>query len=287
MGDKNNRKPKRILITGAAGLVGKALFSSLDYLKPIGLDFGITESDENSNLFKHDLRDEKAVKKLINGYSPEIVFHFAALTSPQRNEENPQLAYDGHIKITNNILNNLNNDTHMIFLSTDKVFDGIDPCPDEESQARPLWVYGKFKLQCEQLIRQRLKKFHIFRLGIVHSLGDCCVLSKEAGPGSFIDKAIIDLKASREVAAFSNVQRCYVRLSLLVKLLEMAIDNSNYGVYHVGSPMANYYDRVRALCCEEKISWEGKLIPKPGKALPMAQNLNTARLKKVFGMVLN
>lgn len=283
----NNKDLKRILITGAGGFVGGALFSKLKYVKPIGVDFGITDGCQESKLFNVDLRNEEAVKTLFNKYSPDIVFHFAALTSPQRNEENIELATEGHIKITKNILNNLNKDSHLIFLSTDKVFDGVDPCPDEKAKVNPLWIYGKLKWECENIIQERLKRSHIFRLGIVHSLGDCFALSKESGPGSFIDKAIIDIKAGREVVAFDNVERCFVRLHLLVKLLEMAMNDQHYGIYHVGSAMMNYYDRIRILCEEEQIKWEDKLIPRHSKALPMAQNLNSSKLKRVFGLTFN
>jgi len=76
-------------------------------------------------------------------------------------------------------------------------------------------------------------------------------------------------------------------LRLLVKLFEMAMDDCHYGIYHVGSAMMNYYDRVRILCEEERIKWEGKLIPRHGKALPMVQNLNTDKLKKIFCLTFN
>jgi dTDP-4-dehydrorhamnose reductase len=237
-------------------------------------------------LFNIDLRDERQVKILFREYPPQMIFHFAALTSPRRNEDNVQLARESHINLTNNIVKNIPEDTHIIFLSTDKVFDGTDPYPDEETKPNPLWIYGRLKWECEGIIQKHLKRFHIFRLPIIHSIGYYSALSEEAGPTSFVDKAIMELKAGRQVEVFDNVQRCFLRLSELVEILKIAINDTHYGIYHVGTRMTNYYERIRILCEEQGIDWKGKLIPENGKALPLVQNLNTNKLKETFGFIL-
>ena len=94
------------------------------------------------------------------------------MTSPSVNEKNVDLARGLHLRITKNILENISQDAHIIYLSTDKVFDGSDPCPNEESEGNPSWVYGKLKLLCEDMIKEKMRKYHILRLPIVHSMGD-------------------------------------------------------------------------------------------------------------------
>lgn len=277
---------KRILITGVGGFIGGALFSKLRKINPFGVDFALKVEPIAGNFLEVDLRDENGVKTLLNEYSPDTVFHFAALKSPRRNEENVSLAIELHLRITNNIVNNIHKDAHIIFLSTDKVFDGSQPCPDEEAEKRPQGVYGRLKLQCENIIKERLKRFHIFRLPIVHSLGEHTSLSTGAGPASFIDKAIADLRAGKQVVAFDNVQRCFLKLQDLLNLLEIVMDDTHCGIYHVGSRMMSYYDRLRFLCEENQINWKGKLTPKSGQASPLTQNLNSSKLKRIFDYTL-
>jgi len=277
---------KKVLITGAGGFIGGTLFEKLKYLNPIGVDFNLRQEVNNKNFLEADLRDEDKVKEIFDQYQLDTVFHLAALSSPQRNEENPQLAEDSHIKITNNIVNNLPKDAHIIFPSTDKIFDGSNPNPDEEAEVKPLWLYADLKYKCEKIIKDKTSKFHIVRLPIVHSLGKLTAISNGAGPGSFIDKAIIDLKAGKEVTVFKNVERCFLRREELLNVFEMFIGDDHYGVYHIGTKMMSYYDRLRALCDEIQIDYKNNLVSKEGSANPLAQNLNTDKLKNVFGIIL-
>jgi dTDP-4-dehydrorhamnose reductase len=283
---ENRACSSKILITGAGGLIGGCLFEKLKNFDPIGVVYNLKERDNGKNFIEADLRDEKKVKEIFEKYKPSTVFHFAAFSSPQKNEANPKFALDSNLGITRNIVNNLSSNTHVIFPSTDKVFDGSDPNPDEETEVKPSWLYADLKYQCEEIIRKNTEKFHIVRLPIVHSLGKLTIISNGVSRGSFIDKAINDLKAGRQVSVFKNVKRCFLRVEELLNLFEMFIDDSHYGTYHIGTKMINYYDRLCALCDELGIAWKDKIIPVEGNAKPLAQNLNTEKVKKTFGVPL-
>lgn len=232
------------------------------------------------NLISIDLRDEKKVENVFNKYKPEVVYHFAALTSPIMNEKNPRLAKEMHIKVTKNILKYISPDSHLIYLSTDKVFDGTNPNPDENSPTNPIWIYGKFKLLCENMIKEKLERYHILRLPIVHSLGN-------ENSNSFIDKALIQLKNGKTVNVYNNVFRCYIRLSELVYLLEKILYDDHYGIYHVGTKMMSYYKRLKELCVDNNIKYKELLQPveaEESAIKPMKQNLNTNKIRKIFGI---
>ncbi len=286
MNMRNKISSGRILITGAGGFIGGSLFERLRRDNPIGVVFNLKEGINDQNFIVADLRDKARVKEIFDKYKPRTVFHFAAFSSPQRNQENPQVARDSNIGITENIINNLPDNAHIIFPSTDKVFDGSHPNPDEETEVKPVWLYADFKYQCEEIIRKRTGKFHIVRLPIVHSLGKLTNVSNGTVRGSFIDRAIIDLKAGKEVVIFKNVKRSFLRIEELLSLFEIFINDTHYGTYHIGTRMMNYYDRLCALCDELGINWKNKIIPVEGKANPLEQNLNTDKLKNTFGVVL-
>lgn len=283
---KNRADLGKILITGAGGFIGGSLFEKLRPYNPTGVVFNLKEGVDDKDLIKADLRDKKRVKEIFDEYKPDTVFHFAAFSSPQRNQENPQCARESNIGITENIINNLPDHAHIIFPSTDKVFDGSHPNPDEETEVKPVWLYADLKYQCEKIIKNKTDKFHIVRLPIVHSLGKLTFASNGAGRGSFIDRTIIDLKAEKEVTVFKNVERCFLRIEELLNLFKIFINDANYGTYHVGTKMMNYHDRLCALCDELEIDWKDKIIPVAGKANPLAQNLNTDKLKNTFGVAL-
>jgi dTDP-4-dehydrorhamnose reductase len=268
----------KIIITGASGFIGRMFFKSLNDDTPIGTSFRAQES--HLNILKVDLSVGYKVWELFENHQPEILFHFAALTSPQDNEKNQELAIESNLKVTQNIVHYLPKQSHLVFLSTDKVFDGSHTCPDEDDKTNPCWMYGKLKLQCEELILEKIPRNHILRLPIVHSLGN-------RRSKAFIDKAMINLKKRESVDIFNNVERCYVKLNELIEFLHLLKNDEHYGVYHLGSQMMSYYERVRLLCDANGIEWQTNLAPKEGNVVPLIQNLNTDKVKRVFNFTFS
>ncbi len=266
---------KTILITGTSGFIGARLYESLKEHNTVGL----TRQERlqtDKNLVKCDLTSLNEIKKTIKDIHPDVIYHFAALTNPQRNEKNPEGARLLNVGITKNLVKVIDTQkSHIIFLSTDKVFDGSEFNPDETSETNPLWVYGSLKLECEKIIENKMLKYHIIRLPIVHGNG-------EKNSSSFIDEALINLSGGNWVNAFDNVKRCYVRLDELTDFLKKLIDDSHYGIYHAGSALMSYYERITMLCTGNGIAVNGRLVPVEGNAKPPVQNLNTCKLEQTF-----
>jgi dTDP-4-dehydrorhamnose reductase len=267
--------PSLIVVTGVNGFIGKQLLPHLQEYRCVGIDMKPTIPVGRYTFMKADLRKPDQVKDIFEKYTPDVVYHFAALISPEINEKNVEVAKESHVTITQNILDNLPNKTHLFFLSTDKVFDGSHPCPDEDAVTHPLWKYGEFKLLCEQMIREQKENVHILRLPIIHSFGN-------PDSSSFIDKALLQIKEQKPVQIYDNVFRCYVLVSDLVVILKKLLADTHYGVYHVGTEMMNYYDRVKQLCENQQIDYEHLLKPVHGSAQPMKQNLDTKKIRSLL-----
>lgn len=268
--------PKRILITGASGFIGGAVLRKLRGLSPVAVYHNTKPAGEHHSLKSVDLRDAEAVRALMKEVRPEIVYHFAALTSPKRNEAEPELARENNLTATSNLVKHLPVSARLVFTSTDKVFDGSDADPDENAPTTPQWLYARLKVECENLIRSRVPRHHVVRLGIVHSLGE------GSGAASAVDGALARLRRGEKAEVFGNVERTFVRLDRLVDLFELMLADDHFGLYHAGTPMMSYHARVKQLCGTLGIASENLLVPVAGSASPMSQNLNTRKLSSTF-----
>jgi len=266
---------KTVLITGASGFIGARFSKNFKGHKSVGLTRQENLS-KDKNLVKCDLTNQVQLKKIVKDINPDVIYHFAGLTNPQRNEQTPEDAKLLHVGITKNLINSIDKqNTHIVFLSTDKVFDGTKIDPEETSETNPLWGYGSLKLECEKIIEESMPKYHIIRLPIVHGNGN-------EKSSSFIDDALINLRRGNKVYAFNNIKRCFVKLDELTGLLKKLIDNSHYGIYHAGSTLTSYYERILMLCDENSILVNGRLVPVEGNVKPSVQNLNTRKLEQIL-----
>ena len=73
-----------------------------------------------------------------------------------------------------------------------------------------------------------------------------------AGPRSFIDQAIDNIRSNKKVNIFSNVKRCFLKVEELISVYEILLKSENYGTYNLASPMLSYRDRLIQICIENK-----------------------------------
>jgi dTDP-4-dehydrorhamnose reductase len=128
----------RVVVTGAAGQVGRELVEHLD--GAIGLDR--TECDVASL---------DAVRAMVARHRPDIVIHCAAYTDVDGCEADPERAMRVNGMGPYNLARAT--DAYIVALSTDYVFDGTKETPYVESDApNPISVYGRSKLAGERAL---------------------------------------------------------------------------------------------------------------------------------------
>ncbi|WP_445363386.1 dTDP-4-dehydrorhamnose reductase family protein [Microbulbifer sp. ANSA003] len=142
----------RILITGASGLLGRSVFKQLSS-NPVFSVTGTAFSRARENLIRLDLSDSEAVKTCLQQVNPDIVIHCAAERWPDRCADSPDTAWQLNVSSTEFLAKYCNeNDTQLVYISTDYVFDGSTPPYKADDNPNPVNFYGRSKLAGEEAV---------------------------------------------------------------------------------------------------------------------------------------
>lgn len=278
---------QNILITGSAGFIGGKLFNYLKKknLNVYGVDCDIFNKI-NDKIFDINLLNYEDTKNFLLRVKPHFIFHFAGFSGPERNEKKPEFAYTYNVELLKNILKNLDNSIPIFFPQTDRIFDGLT-FPNERTSVNLTSVHAKVKFECENMLKKHTNKHFIFRQPVVHSVGGYVPNSKMAGHGSFIDQAIDKIKLNKKVEAFSNIERCFLRVEELVQIYEKLLSSEDYGTYNLASPMTSYYARLSHLCKENHIKFDKFLTPTTGDIFPLKKNIDNSKFEKTFNFKMS
>ncbi len=160
--------PVKVLITGAAGQLGRDLVDALSGRGPSGglegevstgrlgrrppvelvaTDFAGLDSVPAEHCVPLDITDRNAVRAVMDAFRPDVVIHGAAWTAVDACEGDPDRAFAVNALGTRNMAEGARvHGAHLVYISTDYVFDGASPRPYLEwDQPCPLSVYGRSK----------------------------------------------------------------------------------------------------------------------------------------------
>ena len=148
---------KRILITGANGLLGQAITS----LFKRESDFDLLQSSVEDTPFldigldyvKMDITNKEEVKKTVNKYSPDVILNCAAFTDVDRSETEREQCWRLNVDaIKNLIITARPKNLKIVHYSTDYIFDGKNGPYKEDSIPHPISFYGRSKLASENAL---------------------------------------------------------------------------------------------------------------------------------------
>lgn len=143
---------KRILVTGASGLLGRSLAARLEAL---GSVTGVGHSNPTGALVSADLREADALGTLLAETRPDIVVHSAAYRDPDFCEEHPEEALRLNLAPVERFCEQLPASVPLLFISSDYVFDGAAAPYREEDARNPVNEYGRLKVMAEDLVLRR------------------------------------------------------------------------------------------------------------------------------------
>jgi dTDP-4-dehydrorhamnose reductase len=153
----------RILITGADGQLGRDLVDALagrvplggrrvNLLAPEGPVPGLTHEVLATDIGDMPVDDRDKVQHVVRAFGPELVLHGGALTAVDACESEVDRAYAVNAWGTRNVAEAAAAvGAHVLYVSTDFVFDGTSSRPyNEWDRPNPLSVYGASKLAGER-----------------------------------------------------------------------------------------------------------------------------------------
>ncbi|HEY3251863.1 MAG TPA: dTDP-4-dehydrorhamnose reductase [Ignavibacteria bacterium] len=161
-------EPKKILITGANGLLGQKvteIFHREGQHQLTLTDIQDKPADAGGfEYFPMDITVKEDVKDAVKKYSPNIIINTAAYTNVDGCETEKELSWRVNVDAVKNfIIASRQNDSKIVHISTDYVFDGKTGYYDENSKPGPLSFYGKSKLASENALVSSGIKFVIVR----------------------------------------------------------------------------------------------------------------------------
>jgi dTDP-4-dehydrorhamnose reductase len=148
----------RVLVTGAGGQLGTDVVDALSGRVPTG---GLANARATGRLGLRsscevtaadhallDVADRDAVQSIFEGVRPHVVIHAGAWTAVDACEGDPDRAYAVNALGTRHIAEAARRvGAHVVYVSTDYVFDGTSTRPYLEWDApNPMSVYGRSKL---------------------------------------------------------------------------------------------------------------------------------------------
>ena len=277
-----------ILLFGKGGQVGWELQRSLSVLGTI------TALDHDSTEHCGDFANTAGVAETVRTLRPDVIVNAAAHTAVDRAESEADFARTLNATTPGAIaLEAAKLGAWLVHYSTDYVFDGSGSRPWVETDTpAPLSVYGRTKLEGEQLIAQACPKHLILRTSWVY-----------AARGSNFAKTMLRLAQERErLTVIDDQWGAPTGADLLADVTAHAIRHlhkrpEDAGLYHcvaAGETTWNAYAKYVLACAQVSnpaIAIKAKEVaPVPTSDFPTPavrphnSRLNTGKLQATFGL---
>ena len=215
----------RILITGAFGQLGHALQSILSKKSNYELICTGRKVKKGQEGIPLDIRNQVALKELINTTAPDILINLAAMTNVDACELNPKLAGEINVAGLEHICDSFKG--KIIHLSTDYVFDGTSGPYKEDDPLNPISIYGKTKLASEHILLEKDNKNLVIRGNVLYDYSPHT-------SASFLNWVVSSLKGNQEIKVVEDQFNNPTWTRSMSDIIELSIENDLEGIIHWG-----------------------------------------------------
>ena len=260
---------KRILVTGANGLLGQnmvQLFDGKFELFASGIEKQFVLDEKKFNYKVLDITDLDHCKEIVDDIKPDIIINTASMTNVDECEIEKEMCWNINVKGVENLAKAAKRKmTFIIHISTDYIFDGDDGPYSEDDRPNPIGYYGKSKLASENAIRMVGIPYAIIRTSVLFGLG---INVKK----NFFLWLNNNLKQRRKVNIVTDQYNTPTLVNDLSDGILKLIQKSAYGVFNMsGKEYINRFDFAVSLA--NVFGYDKKLI-NPIKTESLKQKAN-------------
>ncbi|KAL5212269.1 hypothetical protein ABZP36_023116 [Zizania latifolia] len=254
---------KRVLVVGGSGYLGQHLLAVL--IAADGVDVAFTHHRETPppsllhalpdlRAFRVDLRSGDGLHAVSASFGqPHVIVNCAAISIPRECDMDPAAAMATNVpsSLVSWLLSFGNDNTLLIHLSTDQVYEGAKSFYKEVDETLPVNMYGKSKVAAEKFIVEECSNYAILRSSIIYGPQTISPVAKSL-PIQWMDSV---LSQGQQVQFFNDEFRCpiYVKdmVDVVLSLTKSWLSDGKaiQVVLNVGGP-----DRVSRLQMAESVA---------------------------------
>ncbi len=247
---------QKVLVTGANGLLGQKIVQTfLNDFEVLGIGRQKKPSLELSNYdyLLCDITNREQILELVRNFEPNFIVNAAAYTNVDGCEDDKEECWKINVVGVENLANMAKRfGIHVIHISTDYVFDGVEGSYDEESRPKPLGYYGRSKLASENALISSGIECAIVRTMVLYGTG------RNLG-NNFVTWVIEKLTNGETINVVDDQFGHPTLVDDLAKAIRKIVELKKTGIYNIaGSEYMNRFEL--ALKVAEVFNLEPSLI---------------------------
>ena len=224
------RQRARVLVTGAAGLLGGRVAALLAPRFDVVAACHTTAPPPGMAVVDLDLRDPASLIAALERARPDAVVHCAAQSDADRCEREPQPAERLNVEATAELARACRTrGLRLVSLSTDLVLAGDRPFAREEDPTGALLVYGRTKLAGEDAVVAEAPDAAVLRVALVAGRG-------HGAKGTSTESIAWALRARRPLRLYTDQIRTPVDSASVADAVARALERPVSGRFHLGGP---------------------------------------------------
>lgn len=236
---------KKVVITGANGLLGQTLINALlkerNNYEVYGFSRGVNRTERTDFQYVSiDITDGERLKKELLEIYPDTIVNTAAMTNVDTCESQQEACDKINVEVVANLATIASQlQSHIVHISTDFIFDGTQGYYKETDIPNPLSYYGLSKLKSEQGLKKSQADFTILRTILVYGK------VKNMARNNIVLWVKEMLENEKEISIVNDQYRMPTYVEDLGLACKIVIDKKALGIYHISSnTLISIYEMV-------------------------------------------
>jgi dTDP-4-dehydrorhamnose reductase len=221
---------KKIIITGASGLLGRYATLFLNNLNFDTVLFSNTQKIINPNVksYSFNLMNTNDLEKIIVTEKPDYILHTAGITDIEKCEHDEAKAFSVNVDVVKNICDLcIKYRIFLVYISTDHLYQGNEDIYTELSPKCPINIYAKTKSMAEDYLIKSFSNYLIIRTNFF-GWGS----SKRK---SFTDYIIDSLRLNLKINLFDDVFFTPILIDKLLLYISILLEKNASGIFNISS----------------------------------------------------